>query len=176
MGEAKRTQYNREQFLIRNPWCAYCGKQATTTDHCPPRAFFVNRVWPEKYEFPACAACNGEARLDEQAVAVIARLNLSDRSANDQREWERLVDGVKNNRPELIAEWRSMSEARRKLSMRELFGSAGDEMRLAGWGTINLGPETFATVTRFMVKLGKAHSDYGRWLGVGGTDCRTRPS
>jgi hypothetical protein len=58
MGMAKNL---REEFFTKNPWCIFCGGTvaATTVEHCPPRAMFDNKEWPEGYAFPACASCNG---------------------------------------------------------------------------------------------------------------------
>jgi hypothetical protein len=157
MGEAKRRQYSRREFLGAHRWCAYCGAQATTTDHCPPRSFFLRRIWPETYEFPACSPCNEDGRQIEQVLAVLVRIGLKqDRPEIDKGEWERLVRGVRNNQPEIHAEWMSMTENRRKHSMREAFGPDGDLMRRDGWGSINIGELTQAMIARFIEKLGKA--------------------
>jgi hypothetical protein len=157
MGEAKRKQYSREQFLREHPFCAYCGEPATTTDHCPPRCFFEQRLWPETYEFPACDPCNEEGRLDEQALAVLTRLNLIDVDTEPGlTEWKSLLDGVRNNQPEILAEWGDISASRRKRVLRDAFGQDGDRMRWAGWGAIKLGPQTRGAIDRFCIKLGKA--------------------
>jgi 5-methylcytosine-specific restriction endonuclease McrA len=154
MGEAKRKQYNRAQFLRDHPTCAYCGGVATTTDHCPPRTFFVGRVWPEKYELPACSPCNEENRQDEQVVAVLSRIGLKEETVNT--EWKRLVQGVRNNQPQILAEWMPTKEIHLKRSMRRAFGPDGDRMRHAGWRSINIGPLTQDAIRRFMIKLAKA--------------------
>ena len=158
MGEAKRKQSKREVFLIANPRCVYCGNPATTTDHCPPRCFFEGRQWPETYEFPACERCNASARLDEQALAVLIRskVTMSVRGSTGQLEWEKLVRGLKNNQPQLVAEWTGITRNEQKHALREAFGSVGDRMRDLGWGVINHGPLTTAMTDRFMMKLGKA--------------------
>src|SRR6185437_15712623 len=88
-GQAKQKQYSRAQFLLRHPRCAYCGGVATTTDHCPPRSFFLGRVWPETYEFPACGPCNAEGRGDEQILAVLVRVGLSDMTPLELDEWRK---------------------------------------------------------------------------------------
>lgn len=154
MGEAKLKKTKQQQLLDAHPLCIYCGAPATTTDHCPSRCFFEGRIWPETYEFPACEPCNASARLDEQALAVIVRAKaLSPHSP----EWEKLAQGVKNNQPEIVAEWMSMSCNEQKFALRNTFGrDAGDNLRRLGWITINLGPLTKAMITRFMIKLAKA--------------------
>jgi len=158
MGQAKVRQRNREEFLLLHPFCAYCGDVATTTDHCPPRCFFDRRDWPETYEFPACGMCNAQARLDEQALAVLARIQLRNERPDEPGaiEWRRLLDGVKNNQPEFLIEWGDVSASRKKRALRETFGPQGDPMRWAGWGALNIGPLSRAAIDRFIVKLGKA--------------------
>jgi hypothetical protein len=151
MGEARQ---KKTKLLEAHPWCIYCGELATTRDHCPPRCFFKRRIWPETYEFPACKGCNESARHDEQALAVILR---STALSLPTPEWERLVQGAKNNQPEVIAEWMSMSRNEQKDALRSTFGrDAGDNLRRLGWMTISLGPLTKAMIDRFMIKLAKA--------------------
>ena len=140
-----------------HPSCVYCGAPATTFDHCPPRSFFAGRHWPETYEFPACEPCNAEARLDEQALAVLIRSGLTESGReSDRLEWERLVQGVKNNQPAIVAEWNNIRRNEVRQGLRLAFGSEGDERRRQGWGLINLGTLTQAMITRFMIKLSKA--------------------
>lgn len=158
MGEKRRRIQGRERVLQDNPLCIYCGGPADTTDHCPPRCFFEERHWPEGYEFSACQACNQEAKADELLLGVLVRIRvLGGKSKVATREWEKLFGGLLNNQPEVVAEWQaggSRNELRRTL--RDKFGSAGDEMRRAGFGSLHMGPLTQAAVGRFMVKLGKA--------------------
>ena len=158
MGEAKLKETRRLQFLKLHPSCVYCGDAASTTDHCPPRCFFVRRHWPETYEFPACEKCNAEARLDEQGLAVLIRTPLKETlNELDQQEWEKLVDGVRNNQPRLLAEWTDISRNEIKRDLRSTFGrDVGDLLRQRGWGAANIGPLTERMITRFMIKLGKA--------------------
>jgi hypothetical protein len=82
--------------------------------------YFERQQWPETYEFPACEPCNGSARLDEQALAVLIRSRLTEnRSETDQLDWERLLRGVKNNQPQMIAEWQHITrnETKRVLAL-----------------------------------------------------------
>lgn len=158
MGQRKQKERQRQDLLKEQPHCIYCGDLATTTDHCPPRCFFERRLWPETYEFPACEKCNGEARLDEQALAVLARVQLTETSSEiAQQEWQRLVRGVRNNQPEFLTEWTEMSRNEIKRDFRSNFGrSQGDILRQKGWGLLKIGPLTAAAIRRFMIKLGKA--------------------
>lgn len=78
MGEQRRKDANaRSVAFAKTDRCIYCGGfvPATTVDHCPPRAMFSNRQWPEGYVFPACQPCNAEAKEAENWVAFMARIN-----------------------------------------------------------------------------------------------------
>lgn len=95
--------------------------------------------------------------MDEQALAVLTRSKLTEiGSEADRIEWERLVRGVKNNQPQIVAEWQSLRRNEIKRELRRAFGSEGDQRRAQGWGVINLGPLSRAIMNRFMVKLAKA--------------------
>jgi hypothetical protein len=157
MGEARRRQYSREDFLKAHPRCAYCGDFATTTDHCPPRCFFDRRDWPETFEFPSCASCNQASRLDEQALAVLARIRLQDQGEPGRTEWQRLVDGVRNNQEAIFAEWISSTPIQRKRFFQSAVGAEmAMKMHEANFGALRFGPLTNAAVGHFGVKLGKA--------------------
>jgi hypothetical protein len=156
MGEAKTKGKVREKILAVYPWCIYCGAQATTTDHCPPRAAFRGRHWPESYEFPACSPCNAGARRDEQVLAVLFRSDFADGNSAEQEEWEKQAQGLKNTQPEIVAEWQPPSRNRLRKILRLAYGAEADERRRRGWGAIVLGPLTEAVIQRFMIKLSKA--------------------
>ena len=166
MGEKKAKMSRLAEFLTRHPRYIYCGDEATTEDHCPPRCFFLGRQWPEGYSFPACQACNAEARLDEQALGVLVRLNLDkdDLPGAPQDEFLKLLNGTYNNWPAIVQEWNSGNRNDVRRVLRRSFGDMGDDMRRAGYGAINLGPLTHAMIDRFLVKLGKAL--YYRYTGV----------
>ncbi len=74
MGAAKRRQ---REFLRANPICAFCGGRAaaTTIEHCPPRALFQRKEWPEGFEFPSCRTCNQDSSDNDLLVAMLARLD-----------------------------------------------------------------------------------------------------
>lgn len=135
MGEAKLKQYNRQKFLLHHKRCCYCGAPSTTTDHCPPRSFFLGRKWPEGYEFPACNSCNQQARLDEQLLGVLTRVSVREDEATGlaRQEWQKLVEGVRNNQPEVVEEWLSLSRNDIRRSFRKRFGDLGERLRNSGW-------------------------------------------
>lgn len=68
--------YRRKLFFKKHPYCCYCGGgvPATTVDHNPARALFLNRQWPDGYEFPACLDCNNMASSHEALFALLCQL------------------------------------------------------------------------------------------------------
>lgn len=74
MGAAAR---HRREFLKTHTQCAFCGGNAlaTTIEHCPPRAMFQNKQWPEGFEFPSCNSCNLGTSDQDLLVAMIARMD-----------------------------------------------------------------------------------------------------
>lgn len=157
MGEAKTRVKVREKIIAAYPWCIYCGAQATTIDHCPPRAAFRGKHWPDSYEFPACSPCNASARLDEQVLATLFRSEFAEGNSAQLEEWGKLMQGVINNQPEIAAEWQPLSRNRTRSVLRRAYGSEGDERRRRGWSVIQIGgPLTQGVIQRFMIKLSKA--------------------
>ncbi|MEM1134133.1 MAG: hypothetical protein AAGH53_14475 [Pseudomonadota bacterium] len=75
---------------------------AETIDHVPNRAAFPSRVGPEGFEFPACKKCQSFLRLEELFFAFFVRLSDRDTSNYDQLTSKRLIEGVRNNLPELF--------------------------------------------------------------------------
>ncbi len=158
MGEKIARQYNRTAFLRANPFCCYCGRPADTTDHCPPRALFYDRHWPEGYEFPCCKTCNDQGRLDDQVIAVIARTGIAEHPGEHQAEyWARQLRGLKNTQPHIIDEWLQFNgRAAQKHLFSEKFGSAGNQFFKNGYKMAYLGPMTLDSIKRFSARLGKA--------------------
>jgi hypothetical protein len=69
--------HHRRKFLREHHVCAFCGGTAiaTTIEHCPPRAMFQFRQWPEGFEFPSCDSCNAGSSDEDLLVAVMARMD-----------------------------------------------------------------------------------------------------
>lgn len=58
--------------------CVYCGKQATTRDHVPPRSLFESPYPNNLKTVPSCADCNSGFSLDEQYFLVLlAKISTS---------------------------------------------------------------------------------------------------
>ncbi len=157
MGEARQKQCSRQEFLREHPLCCYCGDTATTTDHCPPRSCFIQRTWPEGYEFPCCESCNARGRRDEQIVAILTRISFTkDFGPTARMEWEKLFRGLRNNQPQVADEWMSIGPSQMKRDFRSKYGNLGDRMRIDGYGAIRLGPLTRSAMHGFSTKLGQA--------------------
>lgn len=101
-------QQRKQKFFTDNPVCCYCAglRPATTQDHWPPRSFFVGRVWPEGYVFPACEKCNRISRIHENLFALVCRIRFDSASArvsegHATREWESIAAGVARTLPDV---------------------------------------------------------------------------
>lgn len=101
MGAAQK---RKAAFLADNPICCFCGgtEPATTIDHVPLRAAFLGKVGPEGFEFPSCQACNSGTAGSEQVFALYARLLDHNDSNYNSVQLRRLIDGVRNNYPDLV--------------------------------------------------------------------------
>jgi hypothetical protein len=109
---------NRKQaFLKANPNCVFCGGTvaATTIEHCPPRAMFQNRQWPEGHEFPSCEDCNNGTDDQDLLVAMVARMDPIEEKGNSDGKAEGLMMMANRQFPGLLANMRlSAIEARRR--------------------------------------------------------------
>jgi hypothetical protein len=90
-------------------------------------------------------------------LAALFRSEFAEGNSAQREEWQRLLQGLTNNQPEIIAEWRPLSRNQTGRFLRLAYGSEGDERRRRGWGAIQIGgPLTEAVIQRFMIKLSKA--------------------
>ncbi len=73
-GDQKRKRLSREHL------CLYCGMQAGTRDHVPPKSL-LEQPWPINLRtVPACSRCNNSWSLDEEYLTVLlAHLGVSKR-------------------------------------------------------------------------------------------------
>jgi hypothetical protein len=108
---------NRERFLSANPFCVFCGgaTAATTVEHCPPRALFQHKHWPEGFDFAACAACNHGTSDQDAIVAMLARMDPDDSVGNTDGRAAGIIKNVGNQFPHMFAKMLpSATVARRK--------------------------------------------------------------
>lgn len=98
-----RSRDKRRKFLAEHQICYNCGKNPSTTiDHVPSRECFHHRVGPEGFEFPACEECNWKLAEIEQAFALLIRLADFTPDAFNQMQLDKLVQGVRNNNPDML--------------------------------------------------------------------------
>ncbi len=113
MGAATK---HRKAFLKNHPLCAFCGgrEKSTTIEHCPPRAMFQFRHWPEGFEFPSCAACNQGTGDHDLLVAMLARMDPIEERGDKDGTQVGLMKMASKQFPGLFAKMTSSAnEARR---------------------------------------------------------------
>lgn len=64
MKSIKNSLINPELFKS----CLYCGSNATTVDHVPPKALLEKPYPPNLYTVPACQTCNNSFSKDEEYI------------------------------------------------------------------------------------------------------------
>lgn len=101
-----RKQRQRKKFFLKHPKCCFCGggEPATTIDHVPPRQMFSLKRRPAGLECPACHPCNQVTAIHEQVAAMMARLYPDPTTKAEQREFEKLLRGVRASIPGLLEE------------------------------------------------------------------------
>jgi hypothetical protein len=108
----------RSETTRRMKECAYCGNEATTKDHIPPKALFP-RPLPNGIDLvtvPCCAECNRRAADDDKYFAVILSSSIEAQQKHEGRlVWERLLSGGKHH-PEEKGLWKRI---RRNLRLHE---------------------------------------------------------
>ena len=83
-GEAKRRSRANSEILAGNPRCIYCVSPASSVEHMPPIAMFMNRQRLSGFEYPSCIDCNNATRAADAAAAFFARLS----PAFSSPQWE----------------------------------------------------------------------------------------
>lgn len=148
---------NRERFLAANPICVFCGgaTPATTVEHCPPRAMFQHKHWPEGFDFAACEACNHGTGDQDAIVSMLARMEPDEAVGNTDGRVPGLIKNVGNQFPEMIAKMLpSAIEARRR--NRELGVKPGPGRTHQDVAPILVPNEMSHAVETFSRKLAKA--------------------
>lgn len=101
MGQAKN---RKKVFLEQHALCVYCGQPSETEDHCPPRAMFINRQWPEGFVFPSCYSCNSGSSNDDLIVSFMARQNPFEDGVCKDGRTKGLLFQLKNQVPGFLRE------------------------------------------------------------------------
>lgn len=151
------SKIRRQQFFAINPTCIFCGgaEPATTIEHCPPKAMFDQKMWPEGYEFAACAKCNNGTSDQDLIIAWMARIDYTDLSAEGDLQTAGLLKAVHRQHPKLMKQLLpSAVEAKR--TNRELGITPAPGKTHAEAGVVNITPEMKSAVHTFSKKLTKA--------------------
>jgi len=144
-------------FFAAHPRCAFCGGQrpAETVEHCPPRAMFQHRAWPEGYEFPSCFLCNSGSSDDDLLVALMARMDPFEDAGDQDGKVLGLIKQVQRQLPGVLAEMMpSPAEARR--INRELGVEPEPGQTHQDTGAMKVPARLDTAVKRFASKLSKA--------------------
>lgn len=140
MGSATR---HRKAFLQRHSICAFCGgnNRSSTIEHCPPRAMFLNREWPEDFEFPACESCNVGTSNHDSIIAMLARMDPFENKGDLDGKHIGLMQNVNRQFPGLFQKMMpSAIEARKNNKKYEIKPSKGQTHQETGLVKI---PEEF---------------------------------
>jgi len=168
MGEAKSKV---QRFLKLHPKCIFCGGvvDATTVEHCPPRALFQKKIAPEGFEFPACVACNNYSSDEDLIVAVIARMG-SPKFGDSDGKLIGMMKNLNRQKPEFYKTFlASATEARannRQLGIEPSPGMTHQEM-----GVLNINDETRTAIKVFAKKLAKGITYLEAGLVFKNDDC-----
>jgi hypothetical protein len=151
------SKIRRQQIFSVNPRCIFCGgaEPATTIEHCPPKAMFDQKMWPEGYEFAACAKCNNGTSNQDLIIAWMARIDYKDLSADGDLQTLGLLKAVHRQHPKLVKQLLpSAIEAKRK--NRDLGITPAPGKTHADVGVVNITQEMQNAVSTFSKKLAKA--------------------
>lgn len=146
----------KKAFYASHPVCAFCGGRAPseTVEHCPPRALFFNRAWPEGYEFPSCRACNAGSSDDDLIVAFLSRMDPLDTGDKDGKVVG-LMKQLERQHPGLLASMMpSPAEARR--INRSIGIAPGPGQSHQDTGAMHVPNRIDEAAKRFGAKLSKA--------------------
>ena len=153
----KLTRERRAAFFAAHPNCIFCrgNSVATTIEHCPPRALFQFKQWPEGFEFPACITCNSGTANQDAVIAMLARMDPVTDRGNKDGKLTGLIANVHAHHPGMIRKMMlSPSEARkqnRKLGLTPPVGGTHQDT-----GAVRVTAEMDAAVRVLASKLSKA--------------------
>ncbi|MCX7552595.1 hypothetical protein OS175_01790 [Marinicella sp. S1101] len=114
---AKSRKKLKIEFLRKHPKCCFCGgvNVSDEIDHIPARSLFLDRQWPEGYEFPACVKCNRNSRHAENIVAVISRLSPHTSSRESHFKMKKRFDSLERNYPGILEEMKASAREKKDI-------------------------------------------------------------
>lgn len=154
----KEARRNAAAFFRQHPVCIFCGGRApaTTKEHCPPRALFQNKEWPEGFVFPACERCNHGTNQYDVVAAFLARL---DPFSNDGDRDGRLIGLFRNahqQHPRLVKQMMDVSPVQARHSARKYGIPRPKGHTFADMGIVRVTDEMTEAVKTLARKLAKA--------------------
>lgn len=105
-----RKRPKKARNLLPTPACVYCGRPATTRDHVPPKAIFVELHLSDLVTVPACEDCNNRASQSDEGFRNIMGMRASEKSPNSLALWQKTFRSLRRRRHELQALWESLQE------------------------------------------------------------------
>lgn len=131
---------HRKAFLAANTRCIFCGggRPSTSIEHCPPRAMFQNRTWPEGFEFASCDECNRGLSDHDAIIAVLGRVDPLNGKVDGDGQLLGLVKNLNRQHPGLLermfADEKPMEQVMPDGSRRQMVGvTIPDEVHEAVW-------------------------------------------
>lgn len=118
----KQARLNSEEYFTKNPFCIFCGgtTRANTREHCPPRALFQLRNWPEGFEFPSCLSCNAGTADDDVLVSLLGRMDPFAHSGDLDGKVSGLIKNANKQYPDLLQQMLSMTASESRKAARAL--------------------------------------------------------
>lgn len=150
MGDAKRRQRRLLRMQQEQPWCIYCGgtTMGTSIDHMPPITICDLRLRPAGLEFMACRDCHDGTRKLDQIAGVLCRSFPDPTTEKTKVEVGALMNGLANNHPDILKEWRPSGEQRRFA-----YNAPGI---FKGGGALNVGEKTHLAMLKFGARAAAA--------------------
>jgi hypothetical protein len=102
--------------------CIFCGgdMQASTEEHCPPRAMFRDKIWPEGYSFPSCEPCNNGSSDEDLIVAFMAQLNPNKQDEVTASKGLGLMKAVNKQATQLLGKMMTLTAREARTNARRL--------------------------------------------------------
>lgn len=154
----KETRLRSKQFFDEHPLCAFCGgaAKATTKEHCPPRAVFQNREWPEGFEFPSCEPCNQGTADHDVLAALLARLDPIQNQGDRDGRLTGLLRNAHHQHPGFVEQMMSMGSNESRRSLRQLGIQRPKGLTYRETGIVRVTEHMDRTVQALAKKLSKA--------------------
>lgn len=153
----KLAKLNRETFFKTHPICIFCGgnTRANTKEHCPPKALFERRVWPNGFEFAACANCNNGTSGDDVVVALLGRFGREHLKLQDGRTIG-VMRNANNQHPEMFPKMLDITPIQARKTAKELGVTRPPGLTYQQSGIVNVTPHMDTAVATLAKKLSKA--------------------